>query len=324
MQEQPYPLLLAPVYKDYIWGGSRIPELFDRTGTSSPCAESWEVSCHPDGTTCVENGPCSGTPLSTLWNAWGEAISGEQGASDFPLLIKLIDAKDDLSVQVHPNNGNAHLFNGEPKTEMWYVLDAQPGATIYAGLRPGVTRDDFLAALEATQLEEVLNCIPAEPGTAIFMPGGCVHAIGKGCLILETQQSSNTTYRAYDWGRVGTDGIPRPTHRKEALGVIDWESPTNTPRQGEITEETAHMTAATMVTCEFFTTNKLTLRGEATRTGDGSRFRAYFAVDTDVQLSTPAGDLLLPRGRTALIPAAITNLVLAPASDGATLIEMTP
>lgn len=320
----PYPLLLAPVYKDYIWGGSRIPERYCRIGASSPCAESWEVSCHPDGTTCIENGPCAGTTLSEIWEMWGDAIGGTNGYAKIPLLIKLIDAKDDLSVQVHPNNANAHLFNGEPKTEMWYVLDAAPGAMIYAGLKPGITRELFLEALENTCLETVLNAIPAEPGTAIFMPGGCLHSIGKGCLILENQQSSNTTYRVYDWGRVGPDGQPRPTHREEALGVIDWESNANNPRYAVVMEQSETLTVASMVSCEYFTTNRLSLSGPAQRLSDGSRFHAYFAVDANIHISTTAGELLLPRGRTALIPACITELTLTPQAGRATLIEMMP
>lgn len=324
MNHSPYPLLLTPVYKDYIWGGTQIPKRYNRPDTPTPCAESWEVSCHPDGTTLVENGPCAGTPLSQLWQGWGEAIAGEAHQDSFPLLIKLIDARDDLSVQVHPNNTNAHLFNGEPKTEMWYILHAEPGAQIYAGLRAGVTRDVFIDALESDRLEEVLAAIPAKPGAAVFMPGGCVHAIGKGCLILEAQQSSNTTYRVYDWGRVGADGKPRETHRKQALGVIDWEPHGSALRQSVPETDSPEMSVSTLVSCDFFTTRALTLKTTASRMGEGKSFRAYFAPDTDVQLSTPSGDLLLPRGRSALIPAAITELTLTPDTPGATLIEMTP
>jgi mannose-6-phosphate isomerase len=312
------------VFKDYIWGGSRISSQFNRPHAPSPCAESWELSCHPDGITCIQNGVCAGTPLSTLCDQWGEQLYGTSIASTFPLLIKLIDAHDNLSVQVHPSEASAIHFNGEPKTEMWYILDATPGAKVYVGLKPNITKEDFLNALHESNIEAVLNAIPAETGAAIFVPGGCVHAIGKGCLVLECQQSANTTYRVYDWERVDSDGIPRETHREEALGTIDWDNHPANPHSGTHTHSSQNMEASTLITCDYFTTTRLDLHGRASRTGAPSRFRAFFAVNADVQLESSHGNLLIQKGRTALIPAAITDLTLQPSKETATVIEMTP
>ena len=220
------PLLFRPVYKDYIWGGDRIPAAYSRGDAPGRCAESWEIAAHPDGDSVVAHGPFAGRTLSALTAEYGAALTGTRAPDPtrFPLLFKLIDAREKLSVQVHPSDATAGLTGGEPKTEMWYVLDRTGGATLYAGLRDGVTPAALRAALADGTAKHCLTEHPATPGQAIFIPGGLVHAIGDGCLIYEVQQNSNTTYRLYDWDRVGADGTPRALHVGQSFKVIDWTS----------------------------------------------------------------------------------------------------
>jgi mannose-6-phosphate isomerase len=220
------PLTFNPVYKDYIWGGDRLSRQFHRDGTPTPCAESWEISAHPDGASIVAQGKYAGRSLPDLASEFGVALMGTKtpDPTRFPLLFKLIDARDKLSVQVHPNNANAALTHGEPKTEMWCVLDRVQGSSLYAGLCEGTTPELLRAALADGTADKCLTEMKVNPGDAIFIPGGLVHAIGDGCLIYEVQQNSNTTYRLYDWNRVGADGTPRPLHIEESFKTIEWDN----------------------------------------------------------------------------------------------------
>lgn len=218
-----YPLLLKPVYKDYLWGGERISQVFRRDLPPGVYAESWEVSDRPEGQSIVAEGKLSGHPLGDIVRSYGKALLGSDVASArFPWLIKLIDARTNLSVQVHPDDRTAREVGGEAKTEAWYVLADTPGAAVYAGFKPGVDEPTFRRALAANTVEELLEKILVKSGDLVYVPGGLAHAIGAGCLLLETQQNSNTTYRVYDWGRVGNDGQPRELHVEKAVQVMDW------------------------------------------------------------------------------------------------------
>ncbi len=319
-----YPLLLQPVYKDYIWGGNQIAQQYGRQGTPAPCAESWEISDRPEGLSVVLNGSQKGTTLHTLVKTMGADLLGTHSASTaFPLLIKIIDAKQDLSVQVHPNDANAHITGGEPKTEMWIVLDALPGAMIYAGTKPGVTQTQFEAALSDGTLETVaLAKVPAKPGRAIFVPGGRVHAIGAGCLLLEIQQNSNTTYRVYDWGRVGHDGTPRPLHLEQALQVIDWDN--GAP---EVVPPLAHPSTGNnqwwdIIHCPFFNTKRIDLREPEECTHDGSSFHALFVTKGTALIGANGVMASAAAGTSCLIPAAATNYTITPISGPASVIQI--
>ncbi|HRV31634.1 MAG TPA: class I mannose-6-phosphate isomerase, partial [Kiritimatiellia bacterium] len=196
------PILLQPVYKEYIWGGDRLIHDFRRRLNPGIYAESWEIADHPDGRTRIINGPDAGATLSEAIARRGPALLGTRCATpNFPLLVKLIDARETLSVQVHPDDAAAARHGGEAKSEMWYVLAATPDAHIYSGFKPGVTPRDFEKARQTGAIPALLQRYPARPGMIFNTPGGRVHAIGAGCLLLEVQQDANTTYRLYDWDR---------------------------------------------------------------------------------------------------------------------------
>jgi mannose-6-phosphate isomerase len=316
------PLVFAPVYKDYIWGGGRIPAAYGRSGAPAVCAESWEISAHPDGMSVVASGAFANQGLGELAARFGADLTGTRAPDPrrFPLLFKLIDARDRLSVQVHPNNGNASRTGGEPKTEMWYVLDRAPGASLYAGLAEGVTPDTLRAALAAGTAESCLVQLQIERGQALFIPGGLVHAIGAGCLVYEVQQNSNTTYRLYDWNRAGADGRPRALHIEESFKTIDWSL--CPPRMQAPVSRGACGGAvwSDVVSCDFFTLRKLDLSQPLTVPVGGASFHALFVEKGFVSVSSGGESVTLPGGASALIPAAADAYALQPEGSATLLV----
>ena len=298
-----YPLRFKHVYKDYIWGGDRIIRHYHRSAPAGVYAESWEVSDRPEGMSVVANGACAGRTLAELVKEWGANLLGKKGGrGKFPLLIKLIDARETLSVQVHPNDLTAWQHGGEAKTEMWYVLDADPGALLYCGLHPGVTPQVFDDAIRTNQFGDILRKIPVKAGDAVYVPGGRVHAIGSGCLLLEVQQNSNTTYRIYDWGRVGNDGKPRQLHIEEAKKVVLWQDDGATDHAKS----------------PYFRFKVIDLKGPETFTLNGDSFHVVFNPKEPVELN---GDFLVP-GTSTLIPAALPSYTVSPASGTGTIIQI--
>jgi mannose-6-phosphate isomerase len=319
-----YPFLFEPVYKDYIWGGTRIREVYQRTDTPARCAESWEIADRPEGMSIVTNGARKGQTLHQLVQELGADLMGPQHASrsTFPLLIKLIDAREDLSVQVHPNDDNAHLTGGEPKTEMWYLLDATADANIYAGMVPDATPEHFQKALQDNSVEHLLARIQAKPGRAIFVPGGKVHAIGAGCLLLEIQQNSNTTYRVYDWGRVGTDGQPRELHVEKAIKVIDWnrlapEASTPRPLPAEGKNHPYEIRSSA-----YFTTTGWNFHELRTFRMHPPGFRILFITKGKVLIGANGVVAAASQGTSCLIPAAAPAFTVTPVDGPASVIEI--
>ncbi len=308
------PLALLPVYKDYLWGGHRIPEAYGRAGAPAVCAESWEISAHPDGASIVSSGAFAGQRLDELAAEHGAALAGVRAPDPhrFPLLFKLIDARDRLSVQVHPNNANAALTGGEPKSEMWYVLGRTPGASLFAGLADGATPHSLRAALAAGTAEGSLVRLPVEPGQALYIPGGLVHAIGAGCLVYEVQQNSNTTYRLYDWNRTGADGKPRALHAEESFQTIDWSL--RPPQMLTPTRSSGRCRTAwsDVVSCPYFTLRKLDLSAPLAVPVTGQSFHALFAESGRVAVTAGGESVILPAGASCLIPAAATGYTLTP------------
>jgi mannose-6-phosphate isomerase len=308
-----YPLKFVPVYKDYLWGGSSLPQRFGRTAPVGVYAESWEVSVHPDGMSVVANGECKGMTLSELVSAKGHAILGSAVEGDeFPLLIKLIDAARPLSVQVHPDNQHAQQVQGDPKTELWYFLNEE-SAQVHCGLKPGTHRDTFMAALESQSLEDVLRIVPVEKGRAVFVPGGRVHSIDAGCLILEVQQNSNTTYRVYDWARVDADGQPRELHKDKALQVIDFADeadPVCVPTQ--LSDD-----IRTICTCPYFVLDELTLHAPIALMADGQSFHVLFSEEGSFEIEYDAGQIEpVAVGTSVLIPAELGEYEIRPSVAG--------
>ena len=206
-----YTLKLKPALKDYLWGGTRLKTEYKMETNLEKVAEAWVLSTHKDGAGIVLNGELEGKTLTEAVAAFGTDCLGENGKkfSYFPILIKLIDAKDDLSVQVHPDDEYALRVEGEyGKTEMWYIVDCEEGATLYYGFKEEISKEQFRAKIADNTITDVLNKVPVKKGDVFFIPSGTIHAIGKGILIAEIQQNSNTTYRVSDYGRLGADGNP--------------------------------------------------------------------------------------------------------------------
>ena len=313
--EKLYPLRFRPVYKDYIWGGSRIPKLYNRNEPDGIYAESWEISTHPDGTTAIANGPLAGKTLRDLLPKHKAALLGTNvKGGDFPLLIKLIDARDTLSVQVHPNDANAAAVNGEPKTEMWYFLNGDVTAKIYCGLKPGIGKSGFLKAMKDKTVVSILQSIPAKKGGAVFVPGGRIHAIGAGCLILEIQQNSNTTYRIYDWDRVDAGGKGRELHIDKALQVIDWENSSDPRCKTNETE---------IQSCEYFRLERFELNAERKFPMAGTSFHALFVAEGSGTISWGGGEEKMVPGQSWLVPAALGGYTVRPEGAALTLLCIT-
>jgi len=221
-----YPLTFQPIFKERVWGGRNLERLYQKPlPPDQRIGESWEITDRPEGVSVIANGPLAGHTLRWLMENHRQAILGQNAVATgpFPLLIKILDATETLSVQVHPPAKVAAALHGEPKTEVWYLADASPDAALFAGLRAGVTRAQFEQSIAAGTVAECLHRVPVQTGDVMFLPSGRVHAIGAGCVIFEVQQNSDTTYRVFDWNRVGLDGKPRQLHVAESLQCIDFE-----------------------------------------------------------------------------------------------------
>ena len=275
---------LRPVFKDYIWGGERLRKEYGKVCELTPLAESWELSVHPDG----EVKTSDGTPLSL---AMMPSDIGKNGAhhAHFPVLTKFIDAKDDLSVQVHPSDEYALRHEDSlGKTEMWYVVDAQVGAGIYLGMKRDVTLEEFENAINKRKLTELLNFIHVKKGDCFFIPSGTVHAIGKGCLIYEIQQNSNITYRVYDYGRLDKNGRERELHIDKAKEVATLKK-----------YEPVKFSDGVLGACKYFTARKFIINGTTLLTATNDSFHAVTVLEGTGSL----GGIEFKKGDTLFVPA---------------------
>lgn len=221
-----YPLTFQPVFKERVWGGRSLERLYGKAlPPEAVIGESWEISDRPDAASVIDNGPLKGRDLRWLMENHAADVLGPKAAAGapFPILVKLLDARDKLSLQVHPPAEAAARLGGEPKTEIWYVAEAAPDSVLYAGLRKGVTRQDFEQRIRDGTVESCFHKIRVKAGDVMFLPSGRVHAIGAGLVIFEIQQNSDTTYRVFDWNRAGLDGKPRETHVEQSLECINFE-----------------------------------------------------------------------------------------------------
>ena len=307
------PLTFSPVYKDCVWGGNRIPRVYHREGAPQICAESWEISAHPDGMSVVDRGPLRGRTLSSLVEEYGADLVGSRPApGKFPLLFKIIDARDRLSVQVHPNDDDAKRYGGEAKSEAWHILDADPDAKIFAGLKPGTRRSDFEEAIRHTRIESLLAEVPVRKGDSVYIPGGRVHALDCGSMIYEVQQSSNTTYRIYDWGRVGHHGKPRETHIAEALKVINWRDESATViRPVPVPAESGNRRHRHVET-PYSRIDRIELGAPHRVTHAGESFHAIFCAMGALRIAGAGQTTEIPMGTSVLIPAILREFTLTP------------
>ena len=220
-----YPLIFQPILKERVWGGRNLERLYGkRLPPQRPIGESWEISDRPGDESIIANGVLAGKSIRWLMTMHGSELLGQtaDGIGRFPVLVKILDAQDKLSLQVHPPVGTAGRFGGEAKTEMWQIVDATPAAELYVGLRQGTTRETFERKLQEGTVADCFHRLSVKAGDAMFLPSGRVHAIGAGNVLFEVQQNSDTTYRVFDWNRTGLDGKPRELHIPESLASIDF------------------------------------------------------------------------------------------------------
>lgn len=289
------PITFKPLYMERVWGGRELEHVYGRElpHPERPFGESWEIVDREGEQSVVDAGPYAGSTLHALWTRQRAAIFGE-GLPDsprFPILIKVLDARDDLSIQVHPPVDRAAESGGEPKTEMWFIADCEPNAKLYVGLKKGVTRPNFEQAITEGTVASCVHAVTPKPGDSIFIPSGRLHAIGAGFLIHEIQQNSDTTYRVFDWNRLGLDGKPRQLHVAESLASIDFDD-----------FEPAMDTPAgnTLAACDYFVTDRLTVETGATLANPrDDRFSIVSVVEGQFE---SAGGRRFTRGQFILMP----------------------
>ena len=300
------PMKLIPPCKDYLWGGDRLKKEYGIQSDLDIVAESWELSCHKDGNSVIANGEFAGKTLLEFVQSQGNSVLGTNCASfeNFPVLIKFIDAKKDLSVQVHPDNDYALRVEGEyGKTEMWYILDCDEGASLLYGFREAISPEEFRRRIEENTLLEVTNRVPVHPGDVFFIDAGTLHAIGSGILIAEIQQNSNTTYRIYDYGRLGADGKPRALHIEKALEVTSLTPPTREPKPMGEPQQMDGYCATLLGSCEYFHVEKLELQEKALRTAGEDSFLSYLCIEGSAKMTVHGETFLLQKGDSYFLPA---------------------
>jgi mannose-6-phosphate isomerase len=289
-----YPMVFKPVLKDYIWGGRNLENIGRKLPEKVNIAESWEISSHPDGMTEVKNGIYAGKSIPELLDLLGEDLIGTKNSwaldlHKFPLLVKLLDANQRLSVQVHPNDTYAreHEVNELGKTEMWVVLYAKPDAKIIYGLSKKTTPNAFHQAILKGNTERYLNWVSIKAGDHICVPSGTLHAICEGALIAEIQQNSNTTYRVYDWNRLGADDQPRTLHVDKALDVINFDQVALNLSEPEIIEKCASWICERLCQNKYFTTDRYLMNSGARFSGfcDGSTFEIWGVLSGAVEIA---------------------------------------
>lgn len=297
-----YPMKLTAPCKDYIWGGTRLREEYGKISDADRIAESWELSCHKDGESIIFNGDFAGKTLSEFIKENGKDVLGKNcdKFDNFPILIKLIDAKENLSVQVHPDNEYALSVEGEyGKTEMWYIVDCDPGAELLYGFKSNIGKEEFERRIKDNTLLEVTNSVPVHKGDVFFIEAGTLHAIGKGILIAEIQQNSNTTYRIYDYGRVGADGKPRQLHVEKAVEVTKLTPPEYpTKAMGEI-EQKDGCSVQLLSKCDYFRVNKVCVWEHCVFEASVKSFNSLLVLDGEGEID----GVKLKKGDSCFIPA---------------------
>ena len=295
------PIKLSPVYKEIIWGGKRLINEYNKKTDLNNVAESWELTVRPDGMNTIVGGDFDGITLEEYINIKGKAVVSNTELDRFPLLIKFIDAEDNLSVQVHPDDEyGLKNANSLGKTEMWYIIDAKPNAKLVYGLKPGCTVEEFKIAIENGTVENMLNYVPVKKGDVFFIPAGLVHAIGSGILLAEIQQNSNITYRVYDYNRVGKDGKTRELHISDALNVIKTRS---NDEIDKIRYSTNVKNEYTLASCEYFTVEKFNINGRHRFLATAESFNSILCLDGNAQIEFNGEIYKITKGDSYFIPA---------------------
>jgi mannose-6-phosphate isomerase len=301
-----YPLTFKPIFKERVWGARNLERLYGKKLPAMvPIGESWEISDRPGDVSVIANGPLAGKDLHWLVENHRAELLGDAKleAGRFPLLIKLLDAQEKLSLQVHPPASKAAELRGDPKTEMWFIADAIPNAELYVGLKRGVTRADFERRIGDGSVAECFHRVPVKPGDSMFLPSGRVHAIGAGLVIFEIQQNSDTTYRVFDWNRVGLDGQPRELHVPQSLASIDFNDFEPALVNGE---EVAgqNFRSRQLVNHPLFTVAQFQVTNSGAVPLPTGRMQIIGVVNGEVRL----GDVMLRAGEFCLLPAGLNSV----------------
>lgn len=303
-----YPLKFQPILKDKIWGGEKLRKYFNKASKSNHLGESWEISTVPEDVSIVSDGNLKGESLQEILDTYKSDLIGEKNyerfGNNFPLLIKFIDAKDDLSIQLHPDDVLAKSrHNSFGKTEMWYVMQADKDANLIVGFNQDMTQEMYLSYLENKTLTEILNFDKVKKGDTYFIEAGRVHAIGAGVLLAEIQQTSDVTYRVYDWDRTDDEGNERELHNDLAIDAFNFEMEDDF----RVDYKKQKNTSNEMVSCPFFTTNFVELDSSIKKQNTHDSFIIYMCVDGEVEVSTKTSKTIIFKGQSLLIPAAIKN-----------------
>ncbi len=307
-----YPIQLRPCYKECLWGGTRLKAEFGKTDAPDVTAESWELSYHPDGMSIVGNGPYKGKTIEELCaldrvGFWGSECRAER----FPVLVKLIDAAQMLSIQVHPSNENALAEAGEQgKAEMWYIVDCEPHAFIYYGFSKKISESEFLQRAEEGSICEVLNQVPVSKGDVFYILPGTIHAIGAGIVIAEIQQSSNTTFRVYDYQRKDGNGNLRPLHLERAAKVLDYTPVIPEECRANSMVSFSEFTMVEMFSCKYFRAYRIDIHTLARLSCDGRSFQHLLCVDGRGNIHYDGVVYPFERGESFLMPAALGEYMI--------------
>lgn len=297
------PLKLTPAIKDYIWGGNRLTTEFDYVSFLDRQAEAWVLSCHKDGENIIENSDFEGMTLQQALAEHPEYMGKNcKNSSDFPILIKLIDAKDNLSIQVHPDEEYARRVEGEHgKTEAWYILDNDEGAELIFGFAEDITQEEFRSAIETNTLTDKVNRVKVKKGDLFFIEAGTLHAIGRGILLAEVQQNSNTTYRVYDYGRL-QNGKPRELHIEKALEVTNCNK--STVKSDFISrEENEHFSKTLLSECDIFTFSRVDVKDEGEFSVGEDSFVSLLCIEGNGVLEYGEEFVTLYKGDSLFLPA---------------------
>ncbi len=305
-----YPLRFRPILKEKIWGGNALKTFLHKTDEDRPYGESWEIADLPDDQSIITNGIHKGKALGTIVSAFAKAVLGtsvtDRFGSDFPLLIKYIDASDDLSVQLHPDDTiAAQQHKGKGKTEMWYILKAEPDAKLIIGFKEEITITQFDAILEKGSIHEHLQYIPVKEGDAFFINAGLIHAIGKGVVLAEIQQTSDITYRVFDYDRKQKDGTLRDLHINDARRALNFK----TPMDYKLTYDDTLDGVQKLKHCPYFKTDIVLLTTTSSyRISRTDSFTVLIMIDGSIQLMDGNEEETLTKGQTTLIPAACKEI----------------
>ena len=316
------PLKFEPILRTMVWGGNRLGTYKGLTEKIDHIGESWELSAFPDRMSVVAEGPLKGRDLESVVKEYRGKLVGRrvyrENHNEFPLLFKFIDAERDLSIQVHPNDEMARRLHGtHGKTEMWYVIDAEPGAFLYSGLSKAISPEEYTARIADGSITEVLARYEVQPGDVFFLPAGRIHAIGAGCLVAEIQQTSDLTYRIFDYNRLGLDGKPRQLHTELARKAIDYRVQADYQTHYSPSRDTE----VELVRCPYFTTTLLDLTRSFRKDLSGlDSFLAVMCLAGSGSIQADADSVPVRQGETLLIPASTIAAGFLPDTGGMKLL----